>query len=203
MNDINENSSSDHILVGKVLGGDTQGFSIIISQTERLVTQIVFKMITNTEDRRDIAQDVYLKAFQKLSGFRFQSKLSTWIGQIAYNTCLNHLEKRRLVLADKIFTDNDANKDLNDLEIFDKSISDFETDTPLIKKELSIILQTEIDNLSPIYRTLITLYHTEEMSYSEIAEIIELPDGTVKNYLFRARKTLKEALLKKFKKDDL
>lgn len=200
MNDINANSSSDHILVGKVLGGDTKAFSIIILQTERLVTQIVFKMIANTEDRRDIAQDVYLKAFQKLSGFRFQSKLSTWIGQIAYNTCLNHLEKRRLLLSDKQFTENDADKGL---ENGDQNISHIETDTPLIKKELSMILQTELENLSPIYRTLLTLYHTEEMSYSEIAQITELPDGTVKNYLFRARRALKEALLKKFKKEDL
>ena len=92
----NENSLADQLLVKKVLAGDTNAFKIIIEKTEGLVTQIIFKMIPASEDRKDIAQDVYLKAFQKLVTFRFQSKLSTWIGQITYNTCVNHLQKKKV-----------------------------------------------------------------------------------------------------------
>ena len=76
-------------LVNKVLRGDTYAFKSIINNTKGLTTQIIFKMIPNAEDRKDIAQDIYLKTFQNLGTFKFQSKLSTWIGQIAYNTCIN------------------------------------------------------------------------------------------------------------------
>src|SRR5260221_12009675 len=92
------NSLPDQLLVEKVLRGDTNSFAVIIKNTERLVAQIIFKMINNPDDRKDIAQDVYLKAFHKLPGFKFQSKLSTWIGQITYNTCLSYLEKKKLFL---------------------------------------------------------------------------------------------------------
>ena len=71
------------------------------------------------------------------------------------------------------------------------------------KKELTFILKSEIENLPPVYKTLITLYHNEELSYEEIKEITGLPEGTLKSYLFRARKTLKENLLAKYKKEDL
>lgn len=191
MNNTNENNFTDRALVDKVLRGDTNAFKAIVKNTEGLVTQIIFKMVANNEDRRDIAQDVYLKVFQKLSGFKFKSKLSTWVGQITYNTCLNYLEKKKLVLVDE----NNSHA-YNQFESLKNNIDLFsnETETLVFTKELSQILKIEIDNLSPLYKTLITLYHNEDLSYSEIAQITELPEGTVKNYLFRARKVLRDRL---------
>ena len=199
----NENSPADQLLVKNVLGGDTNAFKIIIQNTEGLVTQIIFKMIPAAEDRKDIAQDVYLKTFQKLAGFRFQSKLSTWIGQITYNTCVNHLQKKKLLLIESSNEDDEPNDEV--LEILNSKInpSNSETEKIIFHKELSGILKREIDKLSPLYRTLITLYHNEELSYSEIAIITGLPEGTVKNYLFRARKTLKNNLLLTYKQEAL
>lgn len=198
------NNFADQQLVEKVLRGNTNAFSAIIKSTEKLVAQIVFKMIDNPEERKDIAQDVYLKAFSKLSGFKFQSKLSTWIAQIAYNTCLSYLEKKKLFFPGAI--NNENNDTDNALELISaQSINAFdnEPENLLSKKEISGILKVEIEKLSPIYKTLITLYHNEEMSYEEIAEITALPEGTVKSYLFRARKTLKENLLLQYKKEEL
>jgi RNA polymerase sigma factor (sigma-70 family) len=195
-------NSTDKYLVDKVLRGDTKAFEIIIKNTRGLVAQIVFKMIYNPEDRKDLAQDVFLKAFKDLSGFRFQSKLSTWIGQIAYNTCLNYLEKKKLVLIkdDKNNTYEETLETINKTTARDlKNVAE----SLIFKKELSEILKFEIEMLSPIYKTLITLYHNEELTYEEIAQITELPEGTVKNYLFRARKALKERLLLKHKKEEL
>ena len=189
-------------MVDKVLRGDTKVFEIIIKNTKGLVAQIVFKMVYNPEDRKDLAQDVFLKAFKDLSGFRFQSKLSTWIGQITYNTCLNYLEKKKLVLIND--DENDTHEE--SLETINKTINrDLVnvTESLILKKELSEILKCEIEMLSPIYKTLITLYHNEELTYEEIAQITKLPEGTVKNYLFRARKVLKERLLLKHKKEEL
>jgi len=138
-----------------------------------------------------------------LESFKFQSKLSTWIGQIAYNTCVNHLEKKKLLLIEN--NNDDSESDDETLEIMNNKTNPLsnETEKIIFKKELSEILKKEIDKLSPVYRTLITLYHNEELNYSEIAEITELPEGTVKNYLFRARKTLRNNLLLTYKKEAL
>jgi len=199
-----ENIQTDQYLVGKVLGGDTNAFATIIKNTEGLVTQIVFKMISRTEDRKDIAQDIYLKAFKSLPGFRHQSKLSTWIAQISYNTCLSYLEKKKLVLLDH--RDDQTEPDDDSVEfVGGKSIQVLfnQTENDIFQRELNEILKTEIERLSPLHKTLITLYHNEELSYEEIALITQLPEGTVKSYLFRARKSLKDSLLRKYKKEEL
>ncbi|NCU05839.1 MAG: sigma-70 family RNA polymerase sigma factor [Chitinophagaceae bacterium] len=174
-----------------------------MNNTEALVAQIVFKMIPISEDRKDIAQDIYLKSFNNLKSFKFQSKLSTWIAQIAYNTCFSYLEKKKLVLLDNAGTDYDSTDNILESLV---SENDNDVNNPqklLSKKELSGILQSEIDKLSPVYKTLITLYHNEEMNYAELAEITGLPEGTVKNYLFRARKKLRNNLLLNYKRDTL
>jgi len=186
----------DKELVNRVLQGEPKVFAIIIKNTERLVAQIVFKLLSNPEDRKDIAQDIYLKAFKNLQGFKFHSKLSTWIGHIAYNTCINFLEKKKLILPDGNWSENQNSNSPLELAA-NKHIDLFrnETEERLFKTELGEIVQTAIGNLSPLHKTLITLYHYEELSYEEIAEITDLPVGTVKSYLFRARKSLKDNIL--------
>jgi len=197
-------NTSDKQIIDKILGGDTRAFKTVVQNTEGLVTQIIFKMINNSRDRKDLAQDVYLKAFKDLGNFKFQAKLSTWIGQIAYNTCLNYIQKKKLVLVDSIASKDEDSAD-GVVVLSDKQVDIFEnpTQSALHEKEISVILTTEIDKLSPLYKTLITLYHNEEMSYAEIGQITQLPEGTVKNYLFRARKTLRENLLLSHKKEEL
>jgi RNA polymerase sigma-70 factor (ECF subfamily) len=196
-------NSPNQLLVEKVLSGDTNAFSLIINNTERLVTQIIFKMISNDEDRKDIAQDVYLRVFQKLSGFRFQSQLSTWVAQIAYNTCFDYLKKKKLALINNANYENESN-DMA-LDILSNKVHPLnnETEKLIFKKEVSEILKNEIENLQPIYKTLITLFHNEDLSYTEITQITGLPEGTVKSYLYRARKTLKDNLFLKYKMDSL
>ena len=189
---------TDKELIEKVLSGDTNAFAAIIKNTEVLVAQIVFKMVDNKEDRKDLAQDIYLKAYKSLPGFRFGSKLSTWIAQIAYNTCLDYVRRKKLVLQNN-FVDGDE-------EVLQGNIilsAEPNANAGIFKKQLSAILKSEIEKLSPIHKTLITLYHNEEMSYEEIAQVTQLPQGTLKSYLFRARKVLKNSLLQHYKKEEL
>ena len=197
------NNLTDRNLVDKVLSGDTNAFGIIIKDTEKLVAQIVFKMINNPEDRKDLAQDIYLKVYKNLPAFQFQSKLSTWIAQVGYNACYDHLRKKKLVLPDEI--NKEENVSENVLDSLSQVFSPKQNDSyaGINQKELLKILQAEVENLSPVYKTLIGLYHQEELSYEEISQITGLPDGTVKSYLFRARKKLKETLLLHYKKEDL
>ena len=197
MNNLPENSASDKHLVGRVLRGDNRAFGIIVKNTENLVAQIVFRMIPVAEDRKDIAQDIYLKTFHNLGGFKFQSKLSTWIAQIAYNTCISWVEKKKYILPGNLHEEENYSSGYG----HSKSIN--ESEIRIFEKELSIILKKEIENLPILYQTLVTLFHHEFLSYEELAMITGLPAGTVKSYLFRARKMLKEKLLSKYKKEAL
>lgn len=194
---------ADRHLVERVLNGDRNVFGIIIKNTEKLVARIIFELISNAEERKDIAQDIYLKAWQKLPGFKFQSKLSTWIGQISYNTCIDHLRKKKLVLPDLHHGETDDANEVLDMMNTNAGISSEPTDTVVIQKNLSEIVRAGVEKLPAIYKTLITLYHNEELSYDEIGDITGLPAGTVKSYLFRARRELKNNLLLHYKKEDI
>lgn len=184
--DIESESFPDKILIKKVLSGNTQDFAIVVRNTERLVAQIVCKMIMNVDDQKDLVQEIYLKAYQNLSSFQFQSKLSTWIGTIAYNTSVNYLEKKEIPIS-------------NIDSYFESRYSSFENiESEIFKKEKIRALNNEINKLPPLYKTLISLYHIEELSNKEISEITNLPEGTIKSYLYRARKILKDNLNKNY-----
>jgi RNA polymerase sigma-70 factor (ECF subfamily) len=188
----NGNNQAEGDLIKRVLQGDTAAFGFIIKNTEHLVAQIVYKMVHNAEDRKDMMQDIYVKAYKSLASFQFRSQLSTWIGHIAYNTCVNYLEKKKLVLHD--YSEEDAAWE---------GITCNETEELVLQKDLTAILNTEIEKLTPLYKILIVLFHKEEASYADIAQVTNLPVGTIKNYLFRARKKIKENILSQYKKEEL
>lgn len=179
----NENQSSDKILVAKILNGNIEDFAIVVRNTERLVAQIVRKMTTNEDDQKDLVQDIYLKAYQNLSSFQYKSKLSTWIATIAYNTSVNYLKKKRV---------NVYNMDF----LSENKYGEYETiEDEIYKKENARFVNDELNKLPPLFKTLISLYHLEELPIKEISDITNLPEGTVKSYLSRARKTLKDNII--------
>jgi len=196
-----QDEATDRNLVKRVLEGNAIVFKTIITNTEGLVIQIIYKMVKNSEDREDLAQEVYLKVFNKLSTFKFNSKLSTWIGTITYNTCLNFLEKKKIPILNVIDGEGYEAWDTIDNSILSNNSNIIENS--IFKKERAHILQLEIEKLSPVYKTIVTLYHNEELSYEEISKITNLPIGTLKSYLFRARKRLRASLLNNYKKSDL
>lgn len=184
---------TDRLLVERVLHGNTRAFGAIIKRTEGLITQIVFRMIADKEQRADVAQDIYLKVFQKLASFRFESKLSTWIARIAYNTCINQLDKNKTTGLTAYY-DLPAESEDNHLSTLEQIADLADPESDLFQTELTGLLQSEIVRLPAVYKLLITLYHQQELSYGEIGQIVALPEGTIKSYLFRARKMLKERL---------
>lgn len=166
----------DEHLVSCALKGDLQAFEQLVKQYERLVFHIVGKVVEQREDIEDICQDVFVSIYKKLGTYNHQAKLSTWIGTIAYRAALNHKRKRKHSLLDQ--------------QIESTNYTNPETD--LLKKERSAFLREQIEKLPAQQQLILTLYHLEEMSYEEIGKITNLPEGTVKSYLFRARKQLKE-----------
>lgn len=182
-------------LVKKILAGNTKAFESLIEENQRLVSHIVFRMVSNQSDREEICQDVFMKVYQNLKGFQFESKLSTWIARIAYNTCINYLEKKKVPL-------------LDDCSLEEKTLDSFPSEGMLPdehaeKNDLSQRLQREIDKMPVQFKTILTLYHLDNLSYSQITEIMQMPEGTIKSYLFRARKLLKERLMAKYQPEDL
>jgi RNA polymerase sigma-70 factor (ECF subfamily) len=183
----------DRSLVTLVASGDRQAFKLLIKQHERLVAHMVGRLIDRHEDREELCQDVFLKVYEKIGEFNFQSKLSTWIGTIAYRHGINHLRKKKIELKD-ISEERDQGHHFIDTNNLSETLEDNEMNALVIKF---------IDNLSPQYKLVLTLYHLDSMSYPEIGEITGMPEGTVKSYLFRGRQLLKNNLKKYLGKEEL
>lgn len=183
------------VRIERILDGDPNAFKQLVKDHERLVGQIVFRMIPNETDREDLCQDVFVKVYQNLGSFRHESKLSTWIARIAYTTCLNYLEKKKVALYE------DASPEGVTIDDCDGGHTDPESWTGT--RQASVRVCEEIDQLPVIYGTILSLFHLQDMSYAEIGQILKLPDGTVKSYLFRARKMLKDRLRVRYSLEEL
>lgn len=182
---------SDKVIVTNILNGNIQDFAVVVTQTEKLVAQIVRKMATNEDDQKDLVQDIYLKVYQNLPSFQFKSKLSTWIANIAYNTTVKYLQKRKIPIIGLEAT------------VESTFVAPENAEMDAIKTEAVEILTKEMEQLPPLYKTLITLYHLEELPNKEIAEITNLPEGTIKSYLSRARKMLKDNINHHYKSNQV
>jgi len=183
------NHLSDKVIVTNILNGNIQDFAVVVKNTEKLIAQIVRKMTANEDDLKDLVQEIYLKAYQNLSSFQYKSKLSTWIATIAYNTSVNYLKKKRIKLYDMDF-------------LSENKYGEYETiEDKIYKKENAQFINNELNKLPHLFKTLISLYHLEELPIKEISEITNLPEGTIKSYLSRARKTLKDSINHHFKNE--
>jgi RNA polymerase sigma factor (sigma-70 family) len=174
--------TDDRALVAQVLSGNMRAFRLLIQQNERLVAHMVAKLVDRDEEREELCQDTFLKIYEKLGEFSFQSKLSTWIATIAYRHAINHLRKKKIEISDIP----------EEGRFSSHFISDDNPAESLEDQDLDDMVLKLIHWLPVQYKTVLTLYHVEGMSYPEIGEITGMPEGTVKNYLFRARNLLKE-----------
>jgi len=182
-------------LIEEILSGNQKAFQTFIETYQRLVSHVVFRMVPDEADREDLCQDIFLKIYKNLPEFKFNSKVSTWIARIAYNTCVNYLEKRKLPLFEDLSTERISLDNLSGTLVAPDEYAE--------ERDISQRLKIEIEKLPVHFRTILTLFHLESMSYHEIGDIMKLPEGTVKSYLFRARKSLKERLLSQYQQEEL
>lgn len=178
--------TEDQALISKIIEGDMDAFKQLIKQHERLVAHMIGRLVKNQEDKEELCQDVFIKVHKRIKDFNFQSKLSTWIATIAYRQGINHLRKKRIAISE-------LNEDENFRERF---IADANPEAYLEEKDMEEKVMMYVNQLPVHYRIILTLYHVDGMSYPEIGKITQMPEGTVKNYLFRARHLLKEKLKK-------
>lgn len=182
-------------LIKRIISGEREAFRELVDKYQRLAAHIVFRMIRNADDREDICQEVFIKVYTNLKSFKGASKLSTWISKITVNTCKNYLMKKKLPLYDEVFPAAETADDIPG--------DHFPPDTLAEKDEISYILNDEIAKLPLNYRTAITLFHLNEMNYKEIADIMGIPIGSVKSYLFRGRKYLYDKITKRYQSAEL
>jgi RNA polymerase sigma factor (sigma-70 family) len=182
-------------LAREILDGNKGAFESLVKEFQAMVVHIVSRMVLDPADREDLYQDVFMKVYQNLADFRFESKLSTWIATIANNTCLNHLRKKRESPLEETFPGIESADQLPGNHVM--------PDENVERSDLALRLQSEIDRMPPHFRAIVTLYHLEGMSYGEIAEVLNLPEGTVKSHLFRGRRLLKERLARRYRQEDI
>ena len=184
--------TDDQALVARVASGDMQAFRLLIKQHERLVSHMIGRLIDNAEDREELCQDVFLRVHEKLSEFNFQSRLSTWIATIAYRHAVNHLRKKKIKVSD--IPDEDS--------FTAHFIAEDNPEEKLEDDNMNEMVLKFVSWLPVQYKAVLTLYHLDGMSYPEIGIATGMPEGTVKNYLFRARALVKENVKKYLGKEE-
>jgi RNA polymerase sigma factor (sigma-70 family) len=179
--------NDDRSLVQATLARTPGAFERLVQTHQALVWHLIERMVRHPEDTRELSQEVFLRVHQKLRQYRFESSLASWIGRIAFSIATRHLQRKRLPL------DESPGHDPDDDAL--AQISDgFDLAQACADAELMACVGREMDALPPLQRTLISLYHLEELGISEICSITGQPEGTVKNSLFRARRRLRESL---------
>lgn len=151
---------------------------MLISQHQRLVLHMIARLVDDERDREELCQDVFIKVYSSLSTFKQDSKLSTWIATIAYRMALNYLRNKKLQTPE------------DDIDNINFQVG--HEDRSFENSDFSTFIQSLIKQMPVSYRTVLTLYYLEGFSYPEIVEVTQMPEGTVKNYLFRAKKKLKD-----------
>jgi RNA polymerase sigma-70 factor (ECF subfamily) len=175
----------DSALVSAVLTRAPGAFEQLVARHEKLVWHLVFRVVGQPEDTRELCQEVYLRVFQRLHQFRFESSLATWIGRVAYGVACRHLRRKQLPLVQAGDEDEDPVARIAD---------DFDLEASHAKADELGHLTRAIEMLTPLQRTIITLYHLDELPIAQIAAITDMAEGTIKSHLFRARLKLRQQL---------
>ena len=166
----------------------------LVRRYERPIFSLIFRMVRNRELAEDLAQETFIKALNALESYRPEYKFSSWLFKIANNAAIYHLRKRELdtlSLEGSPHADTPQLVEATALQVGEKAESALEA---VEHKELGGEIERAIAKLRPEYRTCILLRHVEGRAYEEIAEILNLPLGTVKTYIHRARNELRIAL---------
>lgn len=191
-----ESSLEDDSLVKKAIGGNESAYKQLVDKYERALYFHILKMIKDKEQVEDLVQETFVKAFDNLNTYSTNYAFSTWLYRIATNHTIDYLRKKKLktLSIDEPMRTKDGEMEM---QLEDESAG---TDRDIIRKQRQKIVQKAIENLPEKYRKVIEMRHMEEKSYKEIAKVLDLPLGTVKAHIFRARELLYKALKDKRQK---
>ncbi len=188
-----ESRAEDGVLIRGALAGSQDAFRGIMDKYHDNIAALLHRMIRNNDEVEDLTQEAFIKAFASLANYSNEFAFSTWLYKIATNNCIDHIRKRKLPTfsIDKPIESKDGDYGY---EIPDSS---YEPDRSLINRQRTLMLEEAIASLPLKYKTVIMMRHSDEMDYQDIANELNVPIGTVKAHIFRAREMLNKALRKK------
>ncbi len=180
-------AESDAELAGRILAGSDAAARELVCRYERPVFNLIVRMLRDPALAEDLAQETFIKAFSHLSSYDSRYRFVNWILRIARNTAIDYLRQPRPAVSS--FDDQEGAAGAERLN--STAPSPF---AAAARGELRAVLDAAIEQLRPEYRQVVVLRYQEEFSYEEIAEMVDLPLGTVKSYLHRARAELAQAI---------
>ena len=184
---------NDQHYIDKVLQGDANAFAVLVDRYKDMIFTLAQKMIKNREEAEEVAQDTFIKAYNSLSKFKGDSKFSTWIYKVAYNTCLDRLKKNKK-------EDNNISIDefsAHLIKTMDNALSALED------KERKQTIQNCLNLLPSKENFLLTLFYFEDQSLEEIGKVMNINANNVKVKLFRSRQKLAVILKKQLEPETI
>lgn len=183
-------SLDDDILVKAHVKGDARAFQVLFEKYRGMVTRIVFSILKEESHVEDTVQEVFLLLHRNLSKFRGHSALKTWIYRITVNEALRTVSraKRWVSLPEG---DLEPSQIPSTIVVFNRGDS---PERVMVEGERKDLIQRALETLKPRHRVALTLFYLEDLNVQEIAEVLEIPEGSVKSRLFYARESLKKAL---------
>ena len=177
-------TTNDQILINQIVEGDTNAFAILVDRYKDLVFTLALRMLKNREEAEEVAQDTFIKTYKSLDKFKGDSKFSTWIYRVAYNTSLDRIKKNKKHLNDVEINEFTAHQVIS----IDNALDKLET------KEQGEAIQRCIALLPNEESFLLTLYYFDDLSLNDISKIVGITANSIKVKLFRSRKKLASIL---------
>ena len=181
---------SDSDLVAATLEGSQSAYGDLVRRYQRPILGLILRMVRNRGEAEEIAQEVFLKAYNRLASYDRQRRFSSWLFKVAHNATIDHLRRRRIRT---VPLESSKEDEVQLAEILAGPDSE-DPELRAVRGELARALETAMSKLRPAYREVLLLRLRHGRSYEELAEITQLPLGTVKTHLHRARRRLASLL---------
>jgi len=179
---------NDAELVRLTLWGNTAAYNGLVQRYQRPVYNLAYRMLGNAEDAGDLVQETFLRAYGALASFRQDASFLTWLYKIASNLCIDQLRSRKSKSALSL------NVELQEGREPAADARESSPEDRAVRGAVQDVVQRAIMNLPERYRVVVVMRHLQDMSVEEIARVLEMPTGTVKTHLFRAREMLRGRL---------
>ncbi len=183
-----ETVTDEQLLINRAQAGDADAFRSLVNRSKINVYRLAFDLTGNRQDAEDLSQDVFVKAYRSLPNFRGDAKWSTWLYRITVNACMDHRKANR---REQMEYDDDIEQDLPaHAGTLHPTAPDRSAEATMIQQHI----EKALDRLSPNERSVFVLRHYHDLPLRQIAETMNVAEGTVKSYLFRAARRLQREL---------
>jgi RNA polymerase sigma-70 factor (ECF subfamily) len=184
---------TDEQVIADVRRGESRKYALLVERHKDRAFSLAIRLTGSREDAEEIVQDAFLRAYRSLNLFRGEARFGTWLYRIVYNLSMSRISRTKAWLEYRDLNDDHA-AHAGEQEAEQPSIVD-----AVEESELCEVVKREIAALPPMFRSAVTLFYFDDLSYEEVGDIMEIPLGTVKTYLFRGRNLLRQRVNERLK----